>query len=400
MTVDILTEATELLPELIEIRRELHQNPGVGFEIPTSLAIVERELTALGIPVTRCGQAGLVGLIGVASGPCILLRADMDALPLEEATELSFASQNGMMHACGHDLHTTMLLGAAKLLKRHEAQLKGQVKLMFQPAEEIMAGARDMIAAGVLTAPQVDAAAMIHVAPGLPLDDGTVIQFPAGIAMASSDWLEIKIKGKSGHGSTPANAIDPMIPLAQIILGLQAIATRELTVDEKIALTFGEIHGGVTSNVIAEEVVLKGTLRTTDNGVRAKVKTRIEELVINLAAAHRCQGEVLLGAGSPTLLVDEALEAFSAGALPTYLPEGKFQVLPAKNDLGTVMASEDFAYISQEVPSLLLNLGAADSRVSEAYPLHHPQVVFNEASLPYGVTAFVGLALSYLTANN
>lgn len=392
-------EAQEITPELVELRRHLHRNPGLGFDIPVSLEVVERELRELGYTVEKCGKAGLVTTIGTGEGPVFLMRGDMDALPIFEETDLSFKSTNENMHACGHDFHTVMLLGAAKILKKHEAEIKGTVKLMFQPAEEIMEGAHDMIEAGLLENPKVDAGMMIHVAPAMPLENGTVIVGHEGIMMASCDWLEIHIHGKSGHGATPSEAVDAMIPMANILLALQEIHGRELSVDEKVALTFGEVHGGTTSNIIADHVVLKGTLRTNDDGLRATIKARIVEIVETMAQVYRCRGEVVYLAGAPTLINDAALIELANTKVPAYLPEGKFVSTDNFPGMGTIMASEDFAYVSQEIPTVLYNLAAADSRLSEPYPVHHPKLVLSEDIIPYGVTTYVATAFEYF-ANN
>lgn len=393
-------EAQALQEELVALRRQLHEHPGTGFDIPVSLSVVKEELTKLGYDVTECGKAGLVTTVGTGRGPVFLMRGDMDGLPIVEDTDLAFKSTNGMMHACGHDFHTVMLLGAAKLLKKHEKEIKGTVKLMFQPAEEIMEGAQDMIEAGVLKNPSVDAGMMIHVGPGLPLDDGTVIVGKSGTMMATCDWLEVHIYGKSGHGSTPSAAIDPLIPMANILLALQEIQGRELTVDEKVALTFGEVHGGTTSNVIADHVVLKGTLRTDNNELRGKMKKRIVEIVTSMSAVYRCRGEVEFLAGCPTLENDPSLIELANQTLPNYLPMGKFMSTEIFPNIGTVMASEDFAYISQEVPTVLFNLAAADSRVSTPYPVHHPKLVLNEDVIPYGIATFLGMAWEYFEQYN
>lgn len=391
-------EAQGIAPGLVELRRHLHRHPGLGFDIPVSLEVVERELTQLGYTVEKCGKAGLVTTIGNGKGPVFLMRGDMDALPIFEETDLSFKSTNDNMHACGHDFHTVMLLGAAQLLKKHEAEINGTVKLMFQPAEEIMEGAHDMIEAGVLENPKVDAGMMIHVAPAMPLEDGTVIVGHKGIMMASCDWLEIHIYGKSGHGAIPHEAVDAMIPMANILLALQEIHGREISVDEKVALTFGEVHGGTTSNIIADHVVLKGTLRTNDDTLRVKIKERIVEIVETMAQVYRCRGEVNYLAGAPTLINSPELIELANNEIPGYLPAGKFVSTDDFTGLGTIMASEDFAYVSQEIPTVLYNLAAADSRLSEPYPVHHPKLVLNEDVIPYGVTTYVATAFEYLAS--
>lgn len=392
----LIEEAKTLQEELVALRRDLHQHPGTGFEIAYSVERVEKELTALGYSLTKCGKAGWTTTIGNGQGPVFLLRADMDGLPIVEDTNLAFAATNDKMHACGHDIHTTMLIGAAKLLKQHEAEINGTVKLMFQPAEETMEGSQDMLAAGVLENPKVDAAMMIHVLPGMPLEDGTMLYYEPGIAMASCDWFDIQLYGQGGHGSTPSAAIDPMIPMANIVLALQELQSRELSVDQPIALTIGQVAGGITNNVIMDQVVLRGTLRTRDEELRKVLKERIPALVQPLAEAYRCRGEVRWGANAPVFQNDAALAAKTPAYLKEILPSDKLVYMGDLPKKTTIMASEDFAYISHQVPTALFNIAAADARLSEPYPVHHPKLVLNEEIFPYGIATLVGMALGYL----
>ena len=392
----ILKDAKEIQEELISIRRRIHQNPETGFDLTLTVPLVMEELTKLGYKPEKCGKAGVVATIGSGNGKTFLLRGDMDALPIVEDTDLEFKSTNGKMHACGHDIHTTMLLGAAKLLKKYEADINGTVKLMFQPAEEIMLGANDMIEAGILENPKVDAGMMIHVMPALPLNDGNIVITNTGKTLSSVDWFEIEIFGKNGHGSMPHDAIDPIVPASNVHLALMEIQSRELPADALVALTVGEFHAGNTSNVIPETAILKGTLRTYDDNMREQIKLRMEEIAESIATAYRCKAEVRFLAGCPTLMNDAEIVSFAKEVLPLSL--GKERVL-AQDDMpnrGVQMGSEDFAYISQKVPTVLLGIAAADSRVSEAYPVHHPKLVLNEDILPFGVAAHVTMALNWL----
>ena len=251
---DLLQEAKQLQPELLQCRRTIHRHPETGFDLQETKALVKRQLTEMGYSPQECGKCGLVALAGgKKKGRTILIRADMDALPIEEAAEVEYRSETpGRMHGCGHDMHTAMLLGAARLLKAHEDELEGTVKLMFQPAEELFQGADDMIGAGVLENPHVDAAVMIHVVPGLPLPSGIVLVPGAGTGMASCQQYRIVVKGKGGHGAMPHVSVDPITAAAHIHLALQEISSRELGPDEFGVFTTGMFRAGDASNIIPD----------------------------------------------------------------------------------------------------------------------------------------------------
>ncbi|MDK2867621.1 MAG: hypothetical protein PWP38_1936, partial [Clostridiales bacterium] len=229
MKAKLLESARGMQEELVAFRRYLHQNPELSLDLPITVNFVKSKLVEMGYEPQDCGKSGIVAIAGgIRPGKVFLIRGDMDALPVEESADVPFKSTNGNMHACGHDLHTAMLLGAAKLLKEMEADIQGQVKLMFQPAEETLAGAKNMIEAGVLTAPDVDAAMMIHVMTGFPLPAGKVIVSQAGLTAAASDWFEIHVQGKGGHGAMPNNAVDPINAATHIFQAIQTIHSREL----------------------------------------------------------------------------------------------------------------------------------------------------------------------------
>lgn len=399
MTKDqIMLEANGLFQEMQKHRQWLHSHAETGFDLHETKAYVKAVLEAMGYTVQECGRAGLTVTVGSPRGKVMLLRADMDALPIQEEADVPFASKNGNMHACGHDLHTTMLLGAARILKAHEQELPGMVKLMFQPAEEIFEGAKDMIASGILEDPKPDAAMMIHVTTALPMPVGTVIVSSPGVSAPAADYFTISVQGKGCHGSAPQNGIDPLTAAAHILIALQEIHARELAASDEAVLTIGSFHGGVAGNVIPDSVTMCGTIRTYDEQTRDYLKSRIPEITQGIAAAFRTAATVTFGSGCPTLVNDPALSKQVAGYLKELLgPHGAFttsELSGGKPSRGG--GSEDFAYVSQEVPALMLALAAGEPDKGYAFPQHHPKVLFDESVLPAGAAVFVYTAMKYL----
>lgn len=395
----ILTEASGMEAEIRTHRRWLHSHAETGFELTETKAYVKNELEKLGYAVAECGKAGLVTTIG-SGNKSILLRADMDALPIREESEVEFASTNGRMHACGHDMHTAILLGAAKLLKSHESELSGTVKLMFQPAEEIFEGGKDMIENGVLKDPDVNAAVMIHVTAALPIPAGTVIVSAPGVTAPAADYFTIHVQGKGCHGSAPQNGIDSLTAAAHILIALQEIQARELAATDEAVLTIGTFHGGTAENVIADSAELGGTIRTYDEKNRAYLKKRMTQIAEGIASAFRAAATVSFGSGCPTLDNDASMCARVSGYLKDLL--GSSGALNAadlnpggKPSRGS--GSEDFAYVSQQVPSLMLALAAGEPSKGYAYPQHHPKVKFDESVLPIGSAVFAYTAMRYLS---
>lgn len=395
----ILEEAQCLQEEIRSHRRWLHAHAETGFQLQETKAYVKQALENMGCTVTECGKAGLIAAVGKDGGKTILLRADMDALPIQEETELTFACQNGNMHACGHDMHTAMLLGAVKLLKNHESELNGCVRFMFQPSEETFEGAKDMIAAGALTG--ADCALMIHVAAGLPIPSGTVIVSSPGVSAPAADYFTIRVQGKGCHGSAPQNGIDPLTAGAHILIALQEIQARELAASEEAVLTIGTFHGGEAGNVIPDSAIMGGTIRTYDEKTRVYLKERMTAVAKGIAAAFRAEAEVTFGTGCPTLLNDEILSdrvyqwirelLGSQGAFTTaQLNGGK----PSRGG-----GSEDFAYVSQEIPSLMLAMAAGEPEKGYSYPQHHPKAMFDEDVLTTGSAVFAWCAIQYLQTN-
>ena len=398
----ILSRAQKLAEEMLRHRRWLHSHAECGFNLHETRAYVQSALEEMGYQVTSCGKGGLVTTIG-RGDKTILLRADMDALPILEEANVDFRCTNGKMHACGHDLHTAMLLGVAKLLKEHERTLNGTVKFMFQCAEEIFEGARDMIDNGVLENPKVNMAMMIHVTAGVPIPAGIVIVSAPGVTAPAADYFNIRIQGKGCHGSTPQNGVDSLTAAAHVLIALQEIQARELAPSEETVLTIGTFHGGSAENVIADYATLGGTIRTYDEQTRAFLKERIIRIATGISTAFRATALVEFGSGCPTLVNDEAVCKEVYGYLTELL--GKDGVMNAA-DLAPVGksakggGSEDFAYISQEVPSLMLALAAGEPSKGHRYAQHHPQVTFDESVLPIGAAVFAYTALRYLGESN
>lgn len=394
----ILQEAKALQDEIKSHRLWLHTHAETGFDLTETKPYVKSTLTEMGYTVQECGKAGLVTTVGKPGGKVLLLRADMDALPIAEEADVDFACQNGRMHACGHDMHTAMLLGAAKILKAHESELDGMVKLMFQPAEEIFEGSKDMIASGVLENPRPDAALMIHVAAGMPLPAGTVVVSAPGVSAPAADYFTIRVHGKGCHGSAPQNGIDPLTAAAHILIALQEIHARELSASDETVLTIGTFHAGEAGNVIPDTATMGGTIRTYDEKTRAYLKERITAIAKNVAEAFRARAEVSFGSGCPTLVNDKGLSETVTGYLKDLL--GANRAFTTAELSGGKPArgggSEDFAYVSHEVPSLMLALAAGEPSKGYVYPQHHPKVKFDESVLSTGAAVFVDCALQYL----
>lgn len=399
---ELITEARSRQEWIIGARRELHRNPETEFNLKHTLPFVRSQLEELGLKPQGCGRAGLTVTIGGKKpGKVFLLRADMDALPMAEETGLPFASENGCMHACGHDMHTAMLLGAAALLKAHEDEIRGTVKLMFQPAEEVFEGSRDMIASGVLEKPHVDAALMIHVMAGMPIPTGSVIICDGGVSAPGADIFQIRIQGKGCHGSMPNTGIDPITAAAHIVTGLQAIHARELALSEDAVLTIGSIHGGQAPNIIPDTVELSGSIRCYDEDVRSFLKERLTAISQGIAASFRCTAQVSFGRGCPVLLNNPRLSRETAVYIKELLgPGGAFTQAELLASSGgkpmKATGSEDFAYISQAVPSIMLSLAAGTPQEGHGYPQHHPRVTFSEDILPTGSAVYAWAALRYL----
>ncbi|MBO5458819.1 MAG: amidohydrolase [Lachnospira sp.] len=398
----IKKEASELQEIIKNDRRFLHTHAETGFNLHETKAYVKKELKAMGYEPQECGKSGLIAIAGgKKEGKVFLIRGDMDALPIKEEADVDFPSTNGCMHACGHDMHTAMMLGAARLLKKHEDEIEGTIKLMFQPAEEIFEGSHDMIEAGLLKNPDVDAALMIHVMAGMPFEPGTVIVSAPGVSAPAADYFEIKVQGKGCHGSMPNTGVDPLNAAAHILIALQEIHARELAMNDKAVLTIGTMQAGNAANAIPDSVVMGGSIRTFDEDTRAFIKERMTEIAEGIAKSFRAQAEVAFGSGCPTLVNDKDLSICAEQYVKELLGNAsafsaaKLSAMGGSKESKTA-GSEDFAYVSQEVPSIMLALAAGQPQKGYSYPQHHPKVKFDESALSGGSAVYAYTAMRWL----
>lgn len=398
-----LKEAVQLKETLVFNRRYLHSHPGTGFDLSDTVAFVRKALTDMGYEPEECGKSGLVALAGgKREGKVFLIRADMDALPIKEESEVEFSSGNGCMHACGHDMHTAMLLGAAKLLKAHEEEIQGTVKLMFQPAEEIFEGSHDMMEDGLLKNPDVDAAMMIHVMAGMPFEAGTAIVAAPGVSAPAADYFEIRVQGTGCHGSMPNMGVDPLNAAAHILIALQEIHARELAMGDRAVLTVGTMNAGTAANAIPDMAVMGGSIRTFDEEARSFIKERMVQIAEGIAKAFRAQAKVVWGSSCPTLVNDKNLCACAGTYTKELLGQGKAFAVEELNAMGggqkssKAAGSEDFAYVSQEVPSVMIALAAGQPEKGYGYPQHHPMVRFDEDALVNGCAVYGYTAMRWL----
>lgn len=371
---------------IIELRREIHRHPELGFEEHETAALVERELDALRIEHRRCAGTGVVATIhGDRPGRNVALRADMDALPVEERTGLPFASIiEGKMHACGHDAHTAMLLGAAHVLALRKSELAGTAVLIFQPAEEGPGGALPMLQAGVLDRPKADAVAMLHV--DSRLDVGTVGITPGSVS-ASTDEVHLTVRGQGGHGAYPHTAVDAMPAAAALVLALQNVVARETDPLASAVVTIGTIAGGYRNNVIADRIALTGTLRAHDPTVREELARRVTRIASGIAATYGLEIDVELTRGYPPVINDERLTRGFAAYLRRESGLRVEQPVPT-------MGGEDFAYFAQHAPGVLIRLGVRSDAAQSFHPGHSPLFRIDEAALKYGTETLVLFAIA------
>ena len=392
-----LDEAREISGEIIAWRRELHKIPEIGLVLPQTAAFVKACLDEMAIPYTTYpGHSGIVALIGKTAGRTIALRADMDGLRINEEADFAYRSQNGNMHACGHDAHTAILLGTAKLLKKHEPELTGQVKLLFQPAEEGPGGALPMIADGALDNPRVDAIIALHMdrrVHAASCKNGDIF-VKYGNSSAADDQVDITIIGKSGHGSEPHRCVDPIAIASLVVSAIQLIVSREISPFTPCVISFGTIAGGQgAENIIPNTVVLHGTIRNQDLATRDFVFRRIEEIVGHIAAAMRAGHQVTFLNGYPPTSNDKAVvDSFLASARKILPPE----------DIHTTdedsMGGEDAGYFFQKVPGCFFRLyGAAPFADGEIYPAHSSRFVLDDSVLYRGAALFLQNVFDTLT---
>ncbi|WP_251037786.1 M20 metallopeptidase family protein [Paenibacillus albidus] len=398
---DFLSMAHQLQEKLVMYRHHLHAIPELDLSLPRTTAYVKEVLESMGLKPTPIGESGLTVTIGGQhAGKVILIRADMDGLPIQEETDLSFASLNGNMHACGHDLHTSMLLGAAEILKANEEQLRGTVKLMFQPGEETLHGAKMMLENGILENPKVDAAMMLHVLTGMPISAGQFVVPEAGEAIsASSDWFEVIIRGRGAHGAMPNEAVDPLNVAAHLHLALQGTLSREISPMENAVLTIGVMEGGSTNNVIPDTARMKGSVRTFNAVLRDKIETRIHDISAGIGETFQAKVDVIYTRGCPEVKTDSGLNRQMRTTIANTFGASSFigitQLIPG----GKLMGSEDFAFVSQAVPSTSVFLNAGNTEEGYGYPMHHPKTMFSDEVLYKGAAAYAAFARDWLESN-
>ena len=390
MPVPIRQAIQEILPEVVALRHELHQHPEIRFEEHWTSARIARFLDENGIGYTT-GHAKGTGIVAEVAGEgrgCVVLRADMDALEIEEGTGLPYASTiPGRMHACGHDGHSANLCGVAKLLQARRDELRGTVRLIFQPAEEQAAGGRFIVEEGLLDG--AGAAFALHGWPGSPCGQ---VGIGDGRIMASADFFHITIHGRGGHGADPAHTVDPIVVAAQIVTALQSVVSREIDPWESGVISVGHICAGEASNIIPETAVMEGTFRALVPEVRAHLREAIEGIAGHMARAFRAEATVEFGENPyPPVNNDPAMAAFARESLTAAL--GEAALYPLTHPF---MTAEDFAFYLDTLPGAFIFLGTDRPGEDDPASLHSPHFDFNDAALPVGMELMTQLALDYL----
>jgi amidohydrolase len=385
---EILDAAHSIAKETVADRRAIHARPELKYEERETAALVEARLKKLGIECRGgVGGTGVIGLVrGARAGRTVLLRADMDALPITEESDAPYVSQNvGVMHACGHDAHTAMLLGAARILQERRTEFDGAVKLMFQPAEEGGAGAVKMINEGLLDDPPVDAAFAIHTGHDFPT--GTMVA-RGGPLLAGANSFTITVTGRGGHASRPHTTVDPVVVASHIVVALQTLVSREVEPGVPAVITLGALKAGTTFNVIPDRAQIMGTIRTYDAGLMEQLEARIETVAKGVASALRAEAKVEIVMHYPPTINNDAMVELAGGALRRL----KLDVVQGS----PIMGAEDFSFVLQRVPGAMLMLGVRDPSWTQPKPAHTAQFDIDEDSLPLGTAAYVAMALEFL----
>lgn len=385
----IIDRATELSQRIIDIRRELHRYPEISFKEYRTTEFITKLLVQAGIEIVPWGgDTGVVGLLkGTKPGPVVALRADIDALPVEEENECSYRSLHpGVMHACGHDSHTASLLGAALILAELRESLAGTVKFIFQPAEEINAGAKAMIEQGVLSNPAVDVIFGLHNTPSIPAGQ---VGCKEGPLMAAVDTTFLTIKGIGGHGAIPHKTRDPIMAAAAVIQGLQTIVSRQVDPLSSAVISFGTIQGGHANNVIPEKVELTGTVRTFDPALRAEMPDKMCKVINGIAQAMDTEADFVYRKDLPAVFNSPELTKWCREVLEQVFGDGVIVPTPG-------MGGEDFAIFQEKVPGVFLWLGVGNTAKGIVHQWHNPRFDIDEEALKYGAAALAQLAHTYL----
>ena len=390
---DFRQEAEIIFDELVHYRRDFHRYPELGFQETRTAGIVAESLSSMGLKVQAgIGKTGVIGLLeGLRDGPTVLLRFDMDALPVEEENEVDYASQTtGLMHACGHDGHMAVGLGVARVLAGYRNQIAGKVKFLFQPAEEGLGGALAVMADRALENPKPDVAMALHLWNNIPIGQ---IRVTTGPTMAASSIFTLTVKGKGGHGAAPHKSVDPILAAAHIVAALQSIVSRNVDPLQSVVVTVGQISAGTTFNVIPEEAELKGTVRSYNNELHRLAYRRILEMAQNMAAAFRCSATMETVAIVPTVV--NASEPAAA------VREAATAIVGEENVIaGQTMEAEDMGFILEEVPGCYFFVGSANDEIGLNYPHHHPRFDFDERAMIYGVATMAQATAHYVLNGN
>lgn len=400
---EINARADKIAPEIVSIRRDIHQHPELSGSEERTSKIVADYLKSLGIEThTDIAHHGVVGILrGGLPGPVVALRADMDALPIVEETNLPFASQNkGVMHACGHDVHTSTLLGVANILASMRSELPGTVKFIFQPSEEGAlaaggySGAKLMIKEGVLANPKPDVIFALHVNPSYYVGQ---IGYRPGAIMASADYFTIEVGGQKAHGAMPWQGVDAIVVAAQIVNNLQTIVSRQVNIiDSPSVITIGTIQGGARANIVADSVKMEGTIRTFDPVTRKEIQQRIQKMATEVANASGASANVIIKSGAPVTYNDPQLTAKMLPTLESVAGKGQlFVSLPWTT-------SEDFGYYEQVIPGMYFYLGVApkNADLNKMAPIHSAKFMADEGAIKVGMKALASLAVDYMIKNN
>ncbi|MFC7319313.1 M20 metallopeptidase family protein [Halobacillus campisalis] len=391
--MDIKGIVAEINSELIEVRRHLHRNPELSMnEFKTTEFVMDYlKDTSIDLKVMK-GGVGVIGVLrGAKDGKTLALRGDLDALPIHEKTGLEFSSDvDGVMHACGHDLHTTVLLGTAIVLDRMKNDLSGQVKFIFQPGEEVMEGAKFAIENGALhDEPKVDNIVCLHT---WPLVDAGKVGVRHGPIMAAADKFTIDVYGSGGHAAHPHISIDPIPVASQLVTNLQSIVSRQLSPLNSAVVTLGQINGGTGDNIIADKVSLSGSLRTLDPDTREQIKQSIEQMSKHVAKANKTTADVTFMPGSPPVINnDEIVDIFLKSSQELLGEDGVHYLTDPS------LGGEDFSFYLEEVEGMLFRIGTRNDSEQSTRSLHNPGIVFDEKAIPTGVMAMSAFAVEYLS---
>ncbi len=388
---EFLKDARKIEPEIIETRREIHQKPELAYKEKATAKLVTERLKTLGLEVkTGIGGTGVMGVLrGTTPGNVVALRADMDALPIEELADVDFKSRvKGVMHACGHDTHVAMLLGAARLLSNRKEDLPGTVKFLFQPAEENggKGGAKPMIQAGVMANPKVDYVFGLHIENDL--SSGT-LGFRGGPIMASPDTFEIKVIGRGGHGAYPHETVDPVYVAAQVITSLQGVSGRMIDPIQPFVITIGSIHSGTKENIIPDQAIMQGTLRTLDERTRKLAKAKIAEVAKGVSKAFGARAEVDFEKEAYPVTVNDVHVTEQAMKIVKKIPRAKVRVREP------IMGGEDFSRFLQEAPGTFYFLGNHNPVIGCVHPNHSPRFKVDEDVLKLGAASLAMLAVEF-----